>query len=402
MRVRRTARQRPEVPRAASGDLGAMLERQRAELEGCVAEAERRAVEAQAQADERIDQQRREGEARVQEEQRKCEERVEAERNASQARVDDAERRLEEAEERAVNAEKKLKKVGLRPRAARKVAEARQALEEERATGAQLEARNQELEATLERESADATSRFAELGQRLEEAGAEHAREHSNRIELEDRLNAELARGEEVRRRLETEAAAATTHRQRVEQLELELRDAREEASAERAERQGFEQRLQSLLQGEKGARTVREQRPSGHELECEVVKSAESAKRTPDEESWTFEQTRPAPAQDASVDDSPTPERPGNGQPPSAPDEARAKESSGVRFRRSWRWRRRSSLPCAVCHRQRPALSDAELTESGWALSKSGALCAPCQEQGWQFPADATVPFRRVDRRAE
>jgi hypothetical protein len=186
-----------------------------------------------------------------------------------------------------------------------------------------------------------------------------------------------------------------------VEQLELELREAREEASVERAERHRFEQRLQALLPGEKGARAVPE-RPSGHEPEFEVVKSAESAQRTPVGESWTFEQTRPDPAQGASANDSPTPEPPGNGQPPSAADEARPKESSGVRRHRSWRWRRRSSRPCAVCHRQRPALSDAELTESGWALSKSGAICATCQEHGWQFPADATVPFRRVHGRAE
>jgi hypothetical protein len=402
MWVKRRARQDPDVPRGASGDVGAMLERQRAELEACVAEAERRGVEAQDHADERIEHERREYEARVQEERRKSEERVEAERNASQARVDHAERRLKEAEERAVNAEKTLKKVELRRRAARKVAEARQALEDERATGARLEARNQELEAALERERAEATSRLAELNQRLEEAGAEHTREHSHRIELEDRLNTELAGAEEARRRLETEAAAATTHRQRVEQLELELREAREEASAERAERQRFEQRLQDLLRGEKGPRTVPEQRPSGHELDLEVVKSAESARRAPDGGSWAFGHRRPAPVQDASVDDFPTPERSGNGEPPSAVDEARPEESSGMRRGRRWRWRRRSSLPCAVCHRQRPDLSDAELTENGWALSKSGALCANCQEHGWQFPADATVPFRRVHGRAE
>jgi hypothetical protein len=60
MRVKRTARQGPEVPPGASADLGAIMARQRAQLEGCVAEAKRRAVEAQAQADERIEHQRRE------------------------------------------------------------------------------------------------------------------------------------------------------------------------------------------------------------------------------------------------------------------------------------------------------------------------------------------------------
>jgi hypothetical protein len=393
MRVKRTARQGSEVSRAASGDLGVLLERQRAELEGCVAEAEQRAVEAQALADERIEQQRLECEARIQEEQRNSEERVEGERNALIARVDAAERRLEAAEEQAGNAEKKLKKAGLRPRAARKVAEAREALEEERARGAQLEARNRELEATLERERAETTSRFAELNHRLEEAGAEHAREHSKRIELEDRLNTELARGEEVRRRLETQAAAATTHRQRVEQLELDLREAREEASAERAERQGFEQRLQAVLLGE-GAPRIRDQRSSGDEREFEAVKGQENVKRTSDGAPGNFEQTRPA--QGASPDDSITSERFGSGHPPSPPEETRPrKKSSGARLNRRWRWRRRSSLPCAVCHRERPALSDAQLTESGWALSKSVALCAPCQEHGWRFPAGGAVPFR-------
>jgi hypothetical protein len=42
--------------------------------------------------------------------------------------------------------------------------------------------------------------------------------------------------------------------------------------------------------------------------------------------------------------------------------------------------------------------MSDAELTASGWSLTPAGVLCPRCQEQGWHFPADATVPFRRVD----
>jgi hypothetical protein len=42
--------------------------------------------------------------------------------------------------------------------------------------------------------------------------------------------------------------------------------------------------------------------------------------------------------------------------------------------------------------------MRDADLTASGWTLKGSNTLCASCQEEGWHFPADVAVPFRRVD----
>lgn len=442
--------QRPEasaeVPRADSeasgGELSLILERQRAELEGCVAEADRRAAQAYEEADRRIEQQRREAEARIEEVQHRSEEQLGAQRGEAQARVDAAERRLEEAEKRAAGAEEKLKAQALRPRAARKLSEAKHALKEERAAGQglrgeverlelalqgaqeqgselrrshageraelqskveQLEARTQELEATLEREQADLARRVAEFEQGLVEAGAEHAREHKYRRELEVRLIAELNSGEDLGQRLETEAAAAATHLQRVKQLENELREAREEASAERAERRRFEQHLETLLHGATDTRTAHEEPPGESEPVVGAAPSPESAHIARDEGSWIFEGNLPlAGGENASVDEVPTPERPGNGQPPHAPEEAHPEESNGKRSGRSRRWRRRPPVPCAVCQRPRPDRSDTELSESGWALSRDGALCAACQERGWQLPADATVPFRAVDARGE
>jgi DNA repair exonuclease SbcCD ATPase subunit len=60
--------------------------------------------------------------------------------------------------------------------------------------------------------------------------------------------------------------------------------------------------------------------------------------------------------------------------------------------------WWRRARPPCAVCHRPREGASDQELTASGWTLTAAGALCSVCRHDGWQFPPDAKVPFRRVD----
>ena len=62
---------------------------------------------------------------------------------------------------------------------------------------------------------------------------------------------------------------------------------------------------------------------------------------------------------------------------------------------------RRRSSLPCAVCRRPRPAMSDAEASASGWELAGAGALCPTCRQAGWQFPRGATVPFRAAGPRS-
>jgi hypothetical protein len=429
-----------EAPPASTGDrhaeLGPVLERQRAELEGRVADAERRATQAHQEANERVEEQRRNAEARVQEAQRESEERIEAERRTAQERVSQAERLAEEAEKRAEEAEGQPKKGGLRPRAARKLAEVRQALKEERATSRRLreagerieeelrttqqherelrqtydaeraglegrmkvlECRVRELEATLEKERAVLASRTADLEKRLDEAGTEHAREHNYRRGLEDRLAAELVSGEEVRSQLATQVAARRAERQRVQEIDNELRELRAQTSIERAEREGLEERLRTLLQSQSDLSPTPEQRQSERgPVFVEGEHGAQTAEQSPDDGGRTFERSERVAAS-AFAGDVSTAERPGNGQPPDASDADRPKESSGERSRRGWRWRRRASLPCSVCNRPRPALTDTELAESGWQLSRAGGVCPACQEQGWQFPADATVPFRRI-----
>jgi hypothetical protein len=440
MRLRQT-RQGVKAPSQGSGgspnastgtlrdELGALLERQRAELEGCVADAERRATQAHEEANKRV------GEI-----QRRSEERIEAGRRAAQERVAEAERLLKEAEQRAVNAETRLKQDGPRRRARRKLNEARQALEQERVTGRrlseererlkgelrnaeeqerelrqtlaaertklegrvkELESRVRELEATLEKEREVVAGRAEEWDKLLEEAGAEHAREHNYRRALEDRLAAELLKAEEIRTQLDTEVAVATAERQRVQQLERELREARQQTSTERVERQRLEQRLEALLQAGTGAPPAPEQRSGGDgQGSAEAVEREQTAESSPDEHGRIFDRPHAA-AQPGSVDNALANERPGNGQPRSAPNKARAKEGSRESGRSGLRWRRRSSLPCAVCQRGRPATGGADLTASGWALKGPNALCPACQEDGWQFPAEAAVPFRRVDARS-
>jgi hypothetical protein len=309
------------------------------------------------------------------------EDRIEQHGRQTEVRVD------QEGKQRAANAEKELETKARWPRAARKLAGVRHALEEESAAAqllrekcerlesqrselegrlAQLVGRTHELEATLERERADMTRRVAEL-EKLEKASAEHVREHKYRRELEDRLAAERLSGEQVRRELESEAAATATERQRVERLKDEVRAARQEAATERAARQRIAQGLKTLLQARAEAGRAGDQRP--HEDDrvlVEAMVKPESAERSPNE-----------------VD--------GELMPPTTERRRRS---------RFWRRRRRADLPCAVCQRPRPDLSDTDLTASGWALNRAGGLCADCQEAGWRFPAGAAVPFRRIDTR--
>jgi len=313
----------------AGGELHALLERQRAELESCVADADQRVVEARAQADERVERQRRESETLV-----------ERERHEARTRIAEVERRLEKAEARAATAEEKLKGKAMRQRAARKLAEAQHALEQERAEGERLreecerlgrslesateqerelrrthdgeraalenrvnglEERAEALEAALGRERAGAVELVADLEQRLGEAGIEHEREHSERRELEEFLAAERASLTEVRRELEDQTVAATNRGRRMEELEHELRQALQEAGAERAGRQQVEQQLETLLQSETDARRVREQQASELEqAQAAAVARAESAERLLGEAREKLERARLVSAEPA------------------------------------------------------------------------------------------------------
>lgn len=315
----RSARGRPasnadaDSPPPAAG-LRELLERQRVELEGHVAEAERRLREREeqtAQAEQRAE--------------------------SAERRAVEVERKLKQMESRAVEAERKLGRSEVKGRAARRLAEATREAEQARAEAedmarerallerrvAELEGKIDELQRAVEGERSEREAREADLLNRLAVAGDEHGREHTMRVKLEQQLAAEVA------------------------------------------ERQRIEGQFEALEQSHTGPALGGEHEPS----ELERARSEDD---------------------DFAVSAGPT----SNGPLPLA-NPARPSAARGRRLPFAPRWRRRSSLPCAVCRRPRPAMSEAEATASGWELAGAGALCPTCRREGWQFPPGATVPFR-------
>lgn len=67
-------------------------------------------------------------------------------------------------------------------------------------------------------------------------------------------------------------------------------------------------------------------------------------------------------------------------------------------------RWRARAFRDepgcCAVCQRELQVDDEAELKASGWIVSGDSGVCPPCQEDGWQLPEGAAIPFRRTPGR--
>lgn len=64
-------------------------------------------------------------------------------------------------------------------------------------------------------------------------------------------------------------------------------------------------------------------------------------------------------------------------------------------------RWRARAFRDepgyCAVCNRELQVDDDAQLEVSGWVFSGDSGVCPSCQEDGWQLPEGAAIPFRRT-----
>ncbi len=327
----RRARGRPASPAdadhpAPAAGLRELLERQRVELEGHVADAERRLGEHEGRAVE-------------------------------------AEQRAESAEQRAAEAERKRSRSEVKARAARRLAEARGEAEKARAEAedlgrerallagrvAELEGQIDELQHALEGERSEREAREADLQKRLAEGGAEHGREHTMRLELQQRLAAEVAERQRIERELEALEQSYTGPALAGEQ---ELSEPQRARSAD----DGF------------GASSAGA--PRAGKAETDVLPEAGTVS-----------------AGDR-TSDGPVPEE-------SLP------HKTAMRGRRLPFWRRRSSLPCAVCRRPRPAMSDAEATASGWELAGAAALCPTCRREGWQFPPGATVPFRAARPRS-
>jgi hypothetical protein len=76
---------------------------------------------------------------------------------------------------------------------------------------------------------------------------------------------------------------------------------------------------------------------------------------------------------------------------------------TNGKRGKLGWLKRRKSTLfvttpgQCAVCYRSFAAGSQEALDASGWKVSGELGLCPQCQEDGWQLPEGARLPYRRA-----
>jgi chromosome segregation ATPase len=330
------------------------LDRQRVELEGHVAEAERRLGELEgrtAQAELRA----ANAERKLEQAERRA---ADAERKIEHAerRAVDAERKIEQAERRAADAERKLSSSKLKPRAARQLAEARREAEQlgrERALlksrVAELIAQVDALQRAMEGDRSEHEAREADLKRRLAESGAEHAREHAMRMDLVERLGAEVKERQRIERELDALEQSYTRSVLAVEQEQSEALRARS---------------------SDDGFATRSARAPGAGNAESGVHPAAGAL----------------------SAGDPPT-DGPFPAETPAHRNEMRRKRLHFLR--------RRSSLPCAVCRRPRPAMSDAEATASGWELAGAGALCPTCRQAGWQFPPGATVPFRAAGPRS-
>jgi hypothetical protein len=358
------------------------LDRQRVELEGYVAEAERRLGELEgrtaqaelraANSESKIDQAERraaDAESKIEQAERRAadaESKIEqAERRAADAeskieqaerRAADAESKIEQAERRAADAERKLSISQLKPRAARQLAEARREAEQlgrERALlksrVAELMAQVDALQRAMEGDRSEHEAREADLKRRLAESGAEHAREHAMRMDLVERVGAEVKERQRIEQELDALEQSYTTSALAAEQEQSE-------ALRERSSDDGL------------ATRSARA--PGAGNAESGALPAAGAL----------------------SAGDSTT-DGPFPAETPAHRNEMRRKRPHFLR--------RRSSLPCAVCRRPRPAMSDAEASASGWELAGAGALCPTCRQAGWQFPRGATVPFRAAGPRS-
>jgi hypothetical protein len=328
-------------PAIATGDdqlrtgLRELLERQRVELEGHVAEAERLVAETQAHAEADATRQGQEL-ARLQ--------------RVLEARAEEGQR--------------------LREQHARERAEL-----EDRAT--QLQAQIEEIQRTLHEERSEREAREADLERRLEEAGMEHSREHRLRRELEQELD--------------RQAAATTAHATRLEDRQRELQDACAQVR-DHAERQRVERQLAAVDRSESDGL------PSSESTgRVPPDAGAGSGSASPNHATSDAPRASEPEALEAEMRALATPEHTSDDPPPDW-DAAGSEVTRGRRLRFARRWRRRSSLPCAVCSRPPAATSDSEATTLGWVLTGAGALCPACQQRGWRFPPGAAVPFRSLD----
>ena len=220
-------------------------------------------------------------------------------------------------------------------------------------------------------------------------------------IQLERKAQAERDRAEqEAGRQAERRAAEVWAAEQRVAEANLVLEDVRAEAGQERQRRAALERRLQSITAAQESPAAAQSASRNGQEPNP-------GSEPKPGREAQPAADLSPPPAPPAparSRDEAERESRPPDVEaqrtPPFHEPPPRVKSS---RFRRRGRRlarRRRGvsdSLSCAVCGTEAATSSEWELRRADWIATGDNGVCPDCQADGWLFPAEAAIPFRRL-----
>ena len=224
-------------------------------------------------------------------------------------------------------------------------------------------------------------------------------------IQLERKAQAERNRAEqEAGRQAERRAAEVWAAEQRVAEANLVLEDARAEAEQERQRRAALERRLQSIkaaqespaAQAQSASRNAQEPTPGSEPKPGREAQPAAELSPPP-------APPAPAPSRDEAERESRPPDVEARRTPPFHEPPPRVKSSRFRRRRRRLARRRRGvsdSISCPVCGTEAATSSEWEQRRSDWIATDDNGVCPDCQADGWLFPAEAAIPFRRLSER--
>ena len=267
-------------------------------------------------------------------------------------------------------------------------------------------ARREEVERKLERLRIEAASLAIELNQAerdLEEARNVVKPETAERIAKLDaalvNVRSELAREKASRKQIERDYdAAALQSGAQLKQLRADAEKARAEAG-----------RAQTVAE-EARAELKKAQEMHKQELAAaQQTLAREVAGRNRDREQLAaLEQLlEAATKQKAAQVAKPPSAEPPRVQPSTEPPQPLADKSPTAPISEPGRLKRRKRVfetrgrTCAVCRRTEAA-SPGALKAGGWALGAEIDLCPDCQEEGWQLPKGGSLPFRRSSARQQ
>jgi chromosome segregation ATPase len=419
--ARDTLEQRERELRA---ELERLEEQSSAEMERLEQEVERLALEARAAKDEVRPRSRRlveEARARQEEAEQRVHEEISARAEVERA-LAETEGMVEELRTSLVTHQEELEE------RERELAEA-----DDRATA--LDRALTDLRESSERErNEDQAAHEAELGELRDEIATERAEIERRLAAAEeqagtsDRAVAELrATILELEERIRSEADAAATANGKLQQKVRAVQELEAQLAEERAKR-AHDIELAARRAAE-ARRALAVLDPSYAEEQAgeaggEPVADAEQAPPEAgpddrDEDRW--------PAEDHDEHEAPEPAAEELEEPPAAgeepeddafelePDlpppraqrlqeeEPKQRGISGIfgRRRRGGLFRSDDGAQCSVCQRERTFESDDEIAASGWVVGDEAAVCDSCQEDGWQLPEGAAMPFRRSGSRS-